>query len=186
MESAHVNISYIRHWIGEHFPVEAVDEVFEILREFDEKPRPDFTYRAILSLARGDLGEIRRLVRRAKTDAKSVRDEGGRAQAWDSLLAGYGQNLEHWPWIKPFRDFLARLDTTSVRWKYVCGTSHESVCFTLPESEPGEYPERLVALMPLTDSIGIEVELRNESVSRKFHYDAPVDELLLLIEQELG
>lgn len=40
--------------------------------------------------------------------------------------------------------------------------------------------------MPLTDSIGIEVELRNESVSRKFHYDAPVDELLLLIEQELG
>jgi hypothetical protein len=63
-----MNVSYIRHHIKQYFPKSEVDDVLRLLREYDESPRPDFTYYAILRLADGDKPKLQSLVLRAKSD----------------------------------------------------------------------------------------------------------------------
>ena len=89
-----VNTSYIRHAIKRHFHSSEVDEVFSLLRHYDELPRPDFTYYAILRYARGDKELVRKAVDWARVNKQGFLLVAERNATWHYLIDALAQKAK--------------------------------------------------------------------------------------------
>jgi hypothetical protein len=131
-----VNTSYIRNRIKRYFPREQVDDVFALLREYDEKPRPDFTYYAILRLSRGDKESLRAWVQRAQQDSEMVIRAGANYETWEHVVDSYRRDSERGPYLLPLLRLTERIHASEYATLLRAGRSHGSLRIYVNEDDP--------------------------------------------------